>query len=85
MRIRTALILSHNVSRGIRWWTDCAHSIPSDDPELKSVSRGQTSHSKLGLADISEIAPQPFASALAPLNAIGHNLAASIPLGDVPF
>lgn len=85
LKILTALILGHNVSRGVRWWTDCAHSIPGNNSELKSVSRGQTSHSELGLADISEVAPQPFASTLASLHTVGHNFAASIPLGDIPL
>lgn len=85
MKILTTFILGHDVSRGVGWWTDCAHSIPGNNSELKSVSRRQTSHSELGLANISKIAPQPFSSSLAPLHTVGNNSAASIPLGDVPL
>lgn len=85
LKIRTALILGHNVSRRVRGWTDCAHSIPGIHSELESVSSRQTTHSELGLADISEVAPEPFASTLAPLHTVGHNFAATIPLGDVPL
>jgi len=84
-KIRTALILGHNVSRGVGWRTDCADSVPSDDSELKSVSSGQTSHSELGLADINEVASQPFASSLAPLHTVANNSAAAILLGDAPL
>lgn len=85
LKILTALILCHNVSRRVRWWTDCAHSIPSNYSEFKSVSSRQASHRELGLAYISEVAPQPFASTLAPLHTVCHNFAATVPLGDVPL
>lgn len=85
LKILTALILCHNVSRRVRWWTDCAHSIPSNYSEFVSVSSRQASHRELGLAYISEVATQPFASTLAPLNAVCHNFAATVPLGDVPL
>lgn len=84
-KILTALVLGHNVSGGVRWWTDCTHSIPGNDSELESVSSGQTGHSELGLADISEVASQPFASTLAPLHTVAHNFAATVPLGDFPL
>lgn len=81
----TALILSHNVSRRVGWWTDCAYCILGDHSELESVSSRQTSHSELRLADIREVAPQPFASTLAPLHTVGNNFAATILPGNVPL
>lgn len=57
LKILTALILGHYVSRGVGWWADCANSIPGNHSELKSVSRCETSYSELGLTDISEVAP----------------------------
>lgn len=85
LTVLTALICGHDVSRGVRWWTDCANSIPGDHSELKSVSRGQTGHSELCLTDISEVAAQPFSSALTPLYTVGHNLAATVSLGNIPL
>lgn len=85
LKILTAFIFGHDVSRGVGRWTHCAHSIPGDDSELKPVSSGQTGHRVLGLADISEVASQPFASTLAPLHTVGNNSAATILLGDFPL
>lgn len=82
---RTALILGHDVSGGVGRWTNGAHSVPGDHSELKSVSRRQSGHSVLGLADVCEVAPQPFAPSLAPLHAVTHNPAAPISLRDVPL
>ena len=81
----TALVLGHDVSRGVGRRAHCAHSVAGDHSELKAISSRKAGDGELRLTDVSEVAAQPFGPALTSLYTVAHDLTASISLGNVPL